>query len=118
MGAGDAASFVRAHEFGHAMQARLPRQERLGVLRELQADCFAGAWARYVQHRRLLESGDLDEATSTVFSARDVPGTPFGDSPAHGSGFPRTRAFTDEYEGDPPRCYPAPGRDLLLTSVR
>ena len=43
-----AAAFVLAHEFGHAMQARLPQRERLTVLSELQADCFAGAWARYV----------------------------------------------------------------------
>ena len=42
--AGDfAAAFVLAHEFGHAMQARLARQESLTVLSELQADCFAGA---------------------------------------------------------------------------
>ena len=40
-----AAAFVLAHEFGHAMQARLPQRERLTVLSELQADCFAGAWA-------------------------------------------------------------------------
>ncbi len=119
VGAGDfAASFVLAHEFGHAMQARLPRQERLGVLRELQADCFAGAWARYVQDRGLLEAGDLDEATFAVFSARDVPGTSFTEPQAHGSGFERTRAFTDGYEGDPRRCYPAPGQDWLITSGR
>ena len=73
--AGDfAAAFVLAHEFGHAMQARLPRQENLGVLVELQADCFAGAWSREVQNQGLLEAGDLDEATLAVFSARDVPG--------------------------------------------
>jgi predicted metalloprotease len=40
-----AAAFVLAHEFGHAVQARLPKREPLGVLNELQADCFAGAWA-------------------------------------------------------------------------
>ncbi len=115
VGAGDfAAAFVLAHEFGHAMQARLPRQERIGVLRELQADCFAGAWARHVQDRGLLDAGDLDEATFAVFSARDVPGTPFTDPSAHGSGFERTRALTTGYEGDPARCYPAPAEDWLI----
>ena len=113
--AGDfAAAFVLAHEFGHAMQARLPEREELGVLTELQADCFAGAWARSVQEEGLLEAGDLDEATFAVFSARDVPGTPFTDPAAHGSGFERTRAFTDGYERGAGGCYPAPDDDWLL----
>jgi predicted metalloprotease len=114
--AGDfAAAFVLAHEFGHAMQFRLPRQERLGVLRELQADCFAGAWSRFVQQEQYLEEGDLDEATFAVFAARDVPGTAFTDPRAHGTGFERTRAFTDGYESGPTACYPAPGEDWLVT---
>ena len=113
--AGDfAAAFVLAHEFGHAMQARLPKRETLGVLNELQADCFAGAWARWVQDRGLLEAGDLDEATLAVFSARDVPGTPFTDPRAHGSGFERTRAFTDGYESGPKRCSPAPRESWVV----
>ena len=113
--AGDfAAAFVLAHEFGHAMQARLPRQEQLTVLSELQADCFAGAWSRSVQEEGLLEEGDLDEATLAVFAARDVPGTPFTDPRAHGSGFERTRAFADGYEDGPGRCYPAPADRWLV----
>ena len=107
--AGDfAAAFVLAHEFGHAVQARLPEREPLGVLVELQADCFAGAWSRSVQEQGLLDAGDLDEATLAVFAARDVPGTDFTDPAAHGSGFERTRAFADGYEGGPTSCYPAP----------
>jgi len=109
-----AAAFVLAHEFGHAMQARLPQRERLTVLSELQADCFAGAWSRSVQDQGLLEAGDLDEATLAVFAARDVPGTPFTDPRAHGSGFERTRAFADGYEEGPGRCYPAPGDRWLV----
>lgn len=113
--AGDfAAAFVLAHEFGHAMQQRLPRRERLGVLVELQADCFAGAWSRDVQEQGLLSAGDLDEATLAVFSARDVPGTAFTDPRAHGSGFERTRAFADGYEGGPGACYPAPGDQWVV----
>lgn len=113
--AGDfAAAFVLAHEFGHAMQQRLPERERLTVLSELQADCFAGAWARSVQEEGLLEAGDLDEATLAVFSARDVPGTEFTDPAAHGSGFERTRAFSDGYEDGPTACYPAPEQDWVV----
>ena len=113
--AGDfAAAFVLAHEFGHAMQARLPQKERPGILNELQADCFAGAWARYVQDQELLSKGDLDEATLAVFSARDLPGTEFTDPAAHGSGFERTRAFTDGYADGAGRCYPAPADRWLV----
>jgi predicted metalloprotease len=109
-----AASFVLAHEFGHAMQTRLPRLERTGLLRELQADCYAGAWAAWVADRGLLAAGDLDEATLAVFSARDVPGTPWNDPRAHGSGFERTRAFGDGFEAGAAACYPAPAEDWVL----
>jgi len=115
VGGGDfAAAFVLAHEFGHAMQTRLPRQEQVGVLRELQADCFAGAWARWTAERRLLEAGDLDEATLAVFTGRDLPGTPWTDPQAHGSGFERTRAFGDGFEAGAQACYPAPGASWII----
>jgi uncharacterized protein len=115
VGAGDfAAAFVLAHEFGHAMQARLPQDAPRGVLAELQADCFAGAWAAHVAEQGLLEPGDLDEATLAVFTARDVPGTDFTDPRAHGSGFERTRAFADGYESGPRRCYPAPAEQWVV----
>ena len=115
--AGDfAAAFVLAHEFGHAMQARLERRERLTVLSELQADCFAGAWSRHVSEQGLLEAGDLDEATLAVFSARDLPGTDFTDPRAHGTGFERTRAFTDGYEDGPRACSPSNQEWLVTTS--
>jgi uncharacterized protein len=113
-----AAAFVLAHEFGHAMQARLPRRERLTVLSELQADCFAGAWARSVSDQGYLEAGDLDEATFAVLAARDVPGTPFTDPRAHGTGFERTRAFSDGYGDGPRACAPAPADEWLVTTSR
>jgi predicted metalloprotease len=117
VGSGDfAAAFVLAHEFGHAIQARLPDRERPGVLNELQADCFAGAWAAHVAEQGLLEAGDLDEATLAVFTARDVPGTDFTDPRAHGSGFERTRAFADGYEAGPRRCYPAPAEEWVVSA--
>ena len=113
-----AASFVLAHEFAHAMQVRLPRREELGVLRELQADCFAGAWARWVSQQELLQAGDLDEATLAVFIARDVPGTPWTDPAAHGSGFERTRAFGDGFESGAKSCYPAPAEEWVIAQSR
>jgi predicted metalloprotease len=115
VGAGDfAAAFVLAHEYGHAMQARLPEQEELGVLRELQADCFAGAWAAFLGTQGVLSPGDLDEATLAVFSARDLPNTDFTDPRAHGTGFERTRAFADGYESGAGSCSPAPAEDWIV----
>ena len=115
--AGDfAAAFVLAHEYGHAMQARLPDKERPGILNELQADCFAGAWARDAQEGGALSAGDLDEATLAVFSARDLPGTDFTDPQAHGSGFERTRAFTDGYGAGVRSCYPAVAERWVIGS--
>ena len=113
-----AAAFVLAHEFGHAMQARLPQQESLTVLSELQADCFAGAWAAHVEQQGRLEAGDLDEATFAVLGARDVPGTPFTDPRAHGTGFERTRAFSSGYGDGPRACAPAPADEWLVTTTR
>ncbi|MDP9393305.1 MAG: neutral zinc metallopeptidase [Actinomycetota bacterium] len=111
-----AAAFVLAHEFGHAMQVRLPQQVKLGVIRELQADCFAGAWSKWVSEQGRLEAGDLDEATLAVFAARDVPGTPFTDPRAHGSGFERTRAFGDGFEIGPRACHPARADDWVVAA--
>jgi uncharacterized protein len=101
-----AAAYVLAHEFGHAVQFRLPRDRQLrpGILRELQADCLAGAWTRSVEEQGLLQAGDLDEAVAGLYSARDVPGTDFTDPRAHGSGFQRIRAFGDGYEGGGREC--------------
>jgi len=101
-----AAAYVLAHEFGHAVQARLPAAGQLpvGILRELQADCFAGAWARHVAGQGLLDPGDLDEATAGIYTGRDVPGTPFTDPRAHGSGFERIRAFGDGFEAGAAQC--------------
>jgi predicted metalloprotease len=109
-----AALFMIAHEWGHSVQGRL------GILtgpyvtkaKELQADCFAGAWAAYMEQEPLLpdstrvflEQGDIDEATLGLFAARDSIGTPWLDPQAHGSGNQRIRAFNDGLDGGARRC--------------
>ena len=117
VGAGDfAAAFVIAHEFGHAMQARLPAR---GVAHDP-----VGAAGRLLRRRLVpvragpgpASPGDLDEATLAVFSARDLPGTDFTDPAAHGSGFERTRAFADGYEAGP-ALLPRPAADWLVGST-
>ncbi len=70
-----AAAYVIAHEIGHHVQSELGVEEQVRrkqqedpgnanvylVRLELQADCFAGVWARSTYDRGLLESGDTEE---------------------------------------------------------
>ncbi|WP_018121841.1 KPN_02809 family neutral zinc metallopeptidase [Wohlfahrtiimonas chitiniclastica] len=86
-GGGDfAQGYVVAHEVGHhvqnllginqqvrQLQQRASKKEanQLSVKMELQADCFAGIWGKYVQERGLLEMGDLDKAMKTAEAIGD-----------------------------------------------
>lgn len=96
---------VMAHEFAHAVQARAHFTART-VTRELQADCFAGAWARHAQDTGAFEvtSADLDTALAGVLDLRDNPGTSKTDPNAHGSGFDRVSAFQDGFDNGLDRC--------------
>jgi len=85
--AGDfAQAYVIAHEVGHHVQKiqgisdevmRMQRQtskvqaNKLSVLLELQADCYAGIWAREQAKYKLLEDGDLEEALNAAANIGD-----------------------------------------------
>ena len=86
--AGDfAQAYVISHEVGHHVQTLLgitqqvnqaSRQvtkvqaNKLSVLQELQADCFAGVWANRNQQRvQFLEPGDIDEALNAASQIGD-----------------------------------------------
>ena len=43
-----AVAVVLAHEFGHAVQSRANEFDQPTILKEQQADCFAGAWAAHI----------------------------------------------------------------------
>ena len=43
----------------------------LSVKMELQADCFAGVWARTTQQRNLLEKGDVESALGAAAAVGD-----------------------------------------------
>ncbi len=100
-------SFVLAHEWGHAIQAR---GQVFGptIMTELQADCFAGSWAADVDagnsENLVLEPGDLEEAMAGFLLFRDPPGTSPTDPQAHGSAFDRFNAFQDGYFNGADRC--------------
>jgi uncharacterized protein len=82
-----AQAYVIAHEVGHHVQAllgisqkvssayeRLGKTEmnRLSVLQELQADCFAGVWAYHADKaRKIIEEGDIEEGLNAAASIGD-----------------------------------------------
>jgi predicted metalloprotease len=81
-----AQAYVVAHEIGHHVQNVLGtdddvrRRERgmsdagknqLSVRLELQADCYAGIWARSTNQRNLLEKGDVEEAMNAAAAVGD-----------------------------------------------
>ena len=114
MGAGGdfAYAYVIAHEIGHHVQNQigiLPRvnrlrgqvgqtdANRLSVLTELQADCFAGIWARHAGDRfGSVERGDIDEAVNASRAVGDdilmekAGRAPMPDSFTHGSAAERS----------------------------
>ena len=111
-----AQAYVIAHEVGHHVQNLLgtsakvhAARERarneadanaLSVLQELQADCYAGIWARNAdQSRQLLEAGDYEEGIQAAQAVGDdtlqkrAQGYVVPDSFTHGSSAERAAWF-------------------------
>ena len=80
-----AQAYVIAHEVGHHLQALLGVSEqvqaarqrasetegnRLSVLQELQADCFAGVWGNHTREK-LLQDGDVEEGLRAAAAIGD-----------------------------------------------
>ncbi len=84
---------IMAHEWGHAMQNILKPRFALTISKELQADCYAGAFARNESFTTRLESNDIPKAISSLIEAGDHSSTSIDDRQAHGSWQKRTLAF-------------------------
>ncbi|MFE9745472.1 neutral zinc metallopeptidase [Saccharothrix saharensis] len=109
---GDAAVvIVLAHEMGHAVQNRMgitPEAERREpqrfptILTEAMADCFAGAFIKWVNDGKSehldIGSDTLDSALGALITFRDPVGTSPSDRSAHGNAFDRVSAFQDGYQ--------------------
>lgn len=114
-----AQAYVVAHEVGHHVQKLLGISERverlqqrssevdanqLSVRLELQADFFAGVFARYVQNQGVLESGDIEEALRAASAVGDdqiqrrETGYVVPDSFTHGTSAQRLRWFKKGYD--------------------
>ena len=96
---------VLAHEWGHAVQGRSNFTART-VTKELQADCFAGAWSKHAKDDKVFDvsSADLDKALAGILDVRDTPGMSNMDPTAHGSGFDRVSAFQDGFDNGLTKC--------------
>ena len=111
---------VMAHEFGHAVQARVGGP-RASIAVETQADCLAGSWTRWVAdgeaaHSRIRPS-ELDELLRGYLLLRDPIGTSTGAQSAHGSYFDRVSAFQEGYDGGAEACRDRFGPDRPFTQT-
>jgi len=84
---------------------------QMSVALELQADCFAGVWANSTSQRRLLESGDVEEALAAASAVGDdriqaqTTGRIRPETFTHGSAAQRAQWFRRGMEsGDPNVC--------------
>ncbi|CAB4362702.1 MAG: hypothetical protein F2681_02415 [Actinobacteria bacterium] len=108
----EAVAIVLAHEFGHAVQNRAGEGSQRVVLKEQQADCFAGAWSAHVAAGASDTIRFDDKAVRAGLVAMLSISDPLlsdGTNPldvqdAHGTGFDRVGAFQDGYEGGVQRC--------------
>ncbi|MDH4258661.1 MAG: zinc metallopeptidase [Gammaproteobacteria bacterium] len=122
LGAGGdfARAYVVAHEVGHHVQNLLGTSGRIQELRqrvdeieanqmsvrlELQADCYAGLWARHAeQTSAILEPGDIEEALAAASAVGDdrlqrrAGGQVVPDSFTHGTSEQRARWFRNGFD--------------------
>jgi predicted metalloprotease len=91
---------VLAHEYGHSIQrqAKLHAPGTPVPVSEQQADCFIGAYMRWVAEgksaRFMLSSGDgLNNLLAAMIALRDPAGAAQGSMSEHGSGFERISVF-------------------------
>ncbi|WP_186332317.1 neutral zinc metallopeptidase [Bordetella genomosp. 13] len=114
-----AQAYVIAHEVGHHVQHLLGTADQVAQLRqrnpaqanalsvrmELQADCYAGLWARNAdQARNILEDGDIEEGLNAASAIGDdtlqrrSQGYVVPDAFTHGSSAQRVRWFKRGYD--------------------
>ncbi len=105
-----AVGVVFAHEFGHAIQARVGAIiDGPVVFLEQQADCFAGAWtarvARGESNTLSFADDDIRAGLSAMVAVKDTElGLDVFSGNAHGTAFDRVGAFENGFLGGAPAC--------------
>jgi predicted metalloprotease len=113
---------VMAHEFGHAMQGRFGfAASGRSIQDETQADCFAGAWTRWVDDGKArhvtLRAPELDDVLRGFLLLRDQVGSDPDATQAHGSYFDRVSAFYEGFDAGVGSCRDDFGPDRLYTAA-
>jgi uncharacterized protein len=114
-----AQAYVIAHEIGHHVQnvlGVLPKvnnmrqrvseaeSNQLSIRVELQADCYAGIWAKATERMGVVEDGDIDEALNAAAAVGDdniqrrTQGYVVPESFNHGTSEQRARWFRRGYQ--------------------
>ena len=102
-----AVAYIVAHEYGHEVQDELGVYQKYGqqlptMAFELQADCYAGTWAKSAYEENRLEDGDVQEALDAALAVGDFDAS----NPSHhGTPEQREEAWNSGFEeGDPSSC--------------
>jgi predicted metalloprotease len=100
-------AYIVAHEYAHEIQDELGFFDRYGqqlptMAFELQADCYAGTWAKNAQRENRLQDGDVQEALDAALAVGDFD---TGSPGHHGTPEQREAAWNNGFEaGDPSAC--------------
>jgi predicted metalloprotease len=98
---------VLAHEWGHHVQLILGIVPETSIDRELQADCFAGAYARRALLNGYLQEGDVTEAVVMNIMGGDPVEMEETADGAHGSSDYRVTSFMQGYFNGASSCMAA-----------
>ena len=99
-----AVAYIVAHEYAHEVQDELGvfGQQIPTMALELQADCYAGTWAKSAYEEDRLEDGDVQEALDAALAVGDFDASNPGH---HGTPEQRATAWNSGFEaGDPSSC--------------
>lgn len=93
-----------AHEWAHQAQTVSGTTNLATKQKELQADCWAGAWVRDANKRGVATEADAKEAGTTLYAAGDYE---VNAADHHGTPDERLKWFGNGYRtGDPGKCNP------------